>query len=230
MDVFYHKKESYFIHIFSQFLPESITIESSEKYLMNDRKTNYTKIGFYIRLLSLVLLLASFFCPFATGLRMTVKSSSSEVISNYGPAFSFLFGGNLVSEHVTYQNSAISVLPFVSFLLLCLGFILLLVSLIFVLKKKRIPSIILATLSAVIVLIAGIMLLCSHRQLSDCLADAIIGEKNEAVRNTIYEHTSLQFGILGTGIFSIFSSIGIFVSFFVDGTMEYFKSLLNSKF
>ena len=101
---------------------------------MNISKVDFKKIGSLLKICIIPILVGMLFVPFATGLIMRVKSSSGDVVTTYKTAFSFIFGGSLVSEHIAYTSKGCSPLGIVAYSLLAISLVLLIVSLF---KKDR---------------------------------------------------------------------------------------------
>ncbi len=194
---------------------------------MNSQKTRFTKFANILRILAIIFILGSIFMPFATGLKMTVKSSSENVVTTYRNAFSFIFGGQLVSEHITYSSRNCSALGIVSFIFLLLSLIAMVTSIIMVKKKTKLSKFLLL-FALITAFSASIMMFCMHSSASSILADAITGNASDAVKNTIYKNTSLSFGFIGTGIFGLASSLALIISFFFDGTIDKIRTAIGA--
>ena len=195
---------------------------------MEKNNFSFAKIAAYIKLFVIALLFGSLFVPFGTGMKMIVKSSGGNVVTTYRPAFSFMFGGKLVSEHISYQSQGKCVIAIIGYIFVIIAIVLLLVSL-FSQKNHNIRSRILLFVSFAAILTASILMLCSHQSASTILADAIIGEHSDAVANTIYKNTSIGFGFWGISLFGFISSFGLLVSLFFDGTIDLFRQFISSK-
>lgn len=169
-------------------------------------------------LLSLAFLIVCCFLPFASGLTMTSGSTGR----SYGPAFSFFFGGKLTSGPATYQTKTNAVLPLLGYIFILLSVLLLLLSFL-KFKSNRIRPLFRLS-SLLLTLTFSILMICSHRSLSDVLADALLSSHSDAVSKTIYERTSMDFGIYGVSIFGFLSSISSFVSLLFDSTFDKLKA------
>ncbi len=194
---------------------------------MNSQTTRFTKFANILRILAIVFILGSIFMPFATGLKMTVKSSSGNVVTTYRNAFSFIFGGQLVSEHITYSSKNCSALGILGFIFLLLSLVAMVMSFITVKKKNKLSKFILL-FALIAAFSASIMMFCMHSSASSILADAITGKASDAIKNTIYKNTSLSFGFIGTGIFGLTSSLMLIASFFFDGTIDKIRALIGA--
>ena len=195
---------------------------------MVPKKIDFLKIANYLKLATCLILLGCCFIPFAPGLKMVVKSSSGNVVTTYSPAFSFIFGGNLASEHITYKTIGCSPLGIIGYIFIVLALVGVLVS-IFTVRSNKKRSKIIFFISLGLTLASAIMMFCMHRSAATVLADAIMGEHSDAVANTIYNNTSLQFGFLGVGIFGLLATLGLTASLFFDGTIDKIKAFIISK-
>ena len=194
---------------------------------MNSQTARFARFANALRILATAFILGSVFMPFATGLKMTVKSSSGNVVTTYGNAFSFMFGGQLVSEHVTYSSKNCSVLGIIGFIFLLLSLVAMVASFITAKKKAKLSkSILLFALIAA--LSASIMMFCMHSSASSILADAITGNASDAIKNTIYKNTSLSFGFIGPAVFGLASSLILIASFFFDGTVDEIRATIGA--
>lgn len=190
---------------------------------MEKQDNKFAQIAIYIRLFVSALLLGALFVPFATGLKMTVKSGDNSVITTYKSAFSFLFSGKLVSEHVTYQAKGISVIGLIAFILVVAAFVLSVVSFFF--RKNKLGTI-LVLVCLGLVLAGSIMMLCTHRSAATVLSDAILGEHSDAVSNTVFKNTNIEFGFWGVSLFGFIAFVGLLASLFFDGTVDKVRQLL----
>lgn len=183
--------------------------------------------GIAIRACSLIILFAGLFLPFANGITMTVESSS-KVVTTYHTAFSFIFGGRLVSEHATYSVKGISVVALLAYIFLLFSCLFLAASFFFI-RNRRKTAALLVLLSTIIGIASAIMVFSSHSDVARVLADSIIKGHSDSVTNTIIEHTTLGFGLLGFGVFELVAVFGEIISLFVDGTFDYIKAVLESR-
>lgn len=177
-----------------------------------------SKLASLIRMASLVVAFASIFILFATGIRMTVDSSPSNVVTTYGPAFSFVFGGKLSSEHATYSLKAPCGICLVAFIIYVLALIVSSFGVILPMIGKDKKFVLLGIVGSLMALVASIMFLSSRRSVATALSIALLGEYSESVANTIYGCTSLEFGFIGIGVFGIIASLAFIATFFLDGT------------
>ncbi len=195
---------------------------------MNSQTVKFAKFANILRILAAVFLIGSLFMPFATGLKMTVKSSSGNVVTTYSNAFSFIFGGQLVSEHVTYTAKSCSVLGIIGFIFLLLSLVAMGASF-FTAKKKAKLSKIILLVALIMAFSASIMMFCMHSSASSILADAITGKASDAIKNTIYKNTSLSFGFIGPAVFGLASSLMLIASFFFDGTIDEIRAAIGAR-
>ena len=195
---------------------------------MANKKINFKWIAVGIRLIVFLFLIGTLFIPFSTGLKMTVKSSGGDVITTYKSAFVFMFGGELISEHIKYKVTGNCVIGMVGYILIATALILLLVSL-FSRRKKDTISRVFLFVTLAFALAGSILMLSAHRSAATILADAIIGEHSDAVAATIYKNTSLEFGFWGVGMFGIISSVGLLASLIFDGTVDKIRDFLKAK-
>ena len=195
---------------------------------MANKKNNFKYIAVLIRLVVFLFLISALFVPFSTGLKMTVNSSGGDVVTTYKSAFIFMFGGELISEHIKYQVTGNCIIGIVGYVFIAIALILLLIS-IFTRKQKDKLSKVFLFSTLLFALVGSILMLCTHKNAATILADAIIGEHSEAVTATIYKNTSLEFGFWGVGMFGIISSVGLLASLFFDGTVDQIRDFLKSK-
>jgi len=195
---------------------------------MNSNIVRFPKIAIALRLISVLVIFGIFFIPFATGLKMSVVSSGGDVITTYSPAFSFIFGGKINSEHISYTAKSVSGLGITAFVFVIFSMIGICASLFIRRKNEKLSKLVLLG-GLVLLLTASIMMLSMHREAANVLADAILGEASEAVRNTIYKNTTLSFGFLGVGIFGLINCLLLIASFFFDGTVDQLRSLISSR-
>ena len=194
---------------------------------MNSQTARFEKIANILRIFAAAFILSSVFMPFATGLTMTVKSSNGNVVTTYRSAFSFIFGGQLVSEHITYSSKNCSVLGIIGFIFLLLSLVAIAVSFILAKKKVKISKFILL-FALITAFSASIMMFCMHSSASSILADAIIGNASDAIKNVIYKNTSLSFGFIGPAVFGLASSLLLIASFFFDGTVDEIRAAIGA--
>lgn len=195
---------------------------------MNNQTAKFKEIANFLRLFCCLFTFSILFMPFAPGLKMTVKSSSGNVVTTYRNAYSFIFSGKLVSEHVTYTTKNYSILGILAFVFFLLSLIAIITSL-FLNKKKGKTTKSILLVGLVLLLSASIMMLCMHSSASSILANAITGNASDAVKNTIYKNTTLLFGFVGPGIFGLINCLMIIVSYFFDGTLDEIRATIGNK-
>lgn len=179
-----------------------------------------------IKIVALLLITLTLFIPFLNGITMSVTTGSSSVVTTYRLAFIFMFGGELVSEHISYKTISVSVLPLIGYLIIIIAFLLLTTSIFIKNKKHSIASI--TTIASFLLLIIGsVMLLFAHKSIATVLSSAILGSHSSSVANTIYKNTSLGFGFWGTSLFGVLGAILIFTSLLFDGTIDKIRSILK---
>jgi len=158
---------------------------------------------------SFALALAAVLSFFASAVRMTISSTNGDVITTYGPAYSFIFGGKVASEHVTYTFKGTNGL-------LLSGWILILVGLIgtasamacaFLNKLREEARTGIFLISALCEFVASLLLFSSKTSLASTLCVIIVGSYSESVANTIDSNLSLRFGVWGSGLFTAISSL-----------------------
>ena len=99
-----------------------------------------------------------------------------------------------------------------------------------VLNKKVLNiSRILLAVAVVLILVSAILMFASHRSAATVLSDAILGEHSDAVTNTIYRNTSLQFGFWGVGMFGIIAIVLLLASLIFDGTVDQIRNAITAK-
>lgn len=183
-------------------------------------------LAFSLRIFSLALCLGSLFVPFAIGLKSVVSSDSGSIVTNYGPAFAFIFGGRIDTGRVTYNTIGVSTPGIVAYLLCGLSFVALLASFAI---RKRVASkwtVFGATLG---VLVSSIIMLCAHESAATVLADSIIGRRSDSVVATMIRNTSLQFGFWGFALFGFFVVVMLLASFIFDGTFDDIRLRISRK-
>lgn len=195
---------------------------------MDSKTSKFPLIAVILRLIVLICLIGLFLIPLGTGLKMSVSSSGGDVVTTYSNAYAFIFGGKLVSEHITYTTKSVAPLGIVSISFLIASFILVLTNILLRKKREKLSKFLLLGAFLLIVL-ASIFMLSMHREAANVLADAIVGKSSEAIRNTIYKNTSLCFGFIGVGIFGLLGSLLILVSFFFDGTIDSLRELITRR-
>ena len=138
-----------------------------------------------------------------------------------------MFGKELVSEHVTYANTSVSVIGIVAFSLLASTVVLLIASILLKKKKENVGKA-LGILSVLTAITTSVLFLCLHKSTSTILADAIVGSHSDAIAKTIYKNTTLDFGFWGVGMFGIIASVCLILSLFFDGTVDKIRRVLSS--
>lgn len=182
--------------------------------------------GKRIKIVALLLIIATLFMPLLNGMTMSVASGSGNVVTTYKSAFVFMFGGELVSEHITYKTISISVLPLIGYLIIVIAF-LLLIAAVFIKSNKPIVTSIATAASFLLLIVGSVILLSAHKSTATVLSSAILGSHSSSVANTIYKNTMLGFGFWGTALFGILSALLLFVSLLFDGTIDKVRSLFK---
>lgn len=165
-------------------------------------------IGFIFILVSILLMNLS---------AITVVSSS--VSKTYGPVYSFILNKPIITENISYKPLGISYITLMAFIFLIISSICIILSFAFYKIKRYIPQLFILC-SSLLVLVASILFLSSHKSLSIILATTLIGENNEAITTTIYNNSHIEFGIFGPSIFGFLSSFLLMASLIFDGTFD----------
>lgn len=189
-------------------------------------KKKTQQISLISRFLAMLSCFAGLFMPFATGLKSVISSESGSVITNYGPAFSFMFGGKIYARNTSYNVNGVSIIALIAYMLLILSLLLLI--LFFILRKKA-KSKFLILGSSIASLVSAILALCSHSSAATTLADSILGRHADSVVQTMIRTTTLQFGFWGISLFGFLALFFSLASLLFDGTFEQIKSKIVNK-
>lgn len=197
---------------------------SSEK--SGGAKRNFIYSNDAITLLAFVMAFffsaASLLSFFASAVEMKIQSSSGDVITTYGTAYSFIFGGKIVSEHIAYNFKGPDGLLLSSWILILLASADIAIALLLFPSKKisKETTACSCLFGAVLNIVASIILFSSKTELAKILCSLFTGSNSESVLNTIYGNIQLQFGIWGAAIFSIFSCLILIVTLAKNGMLE----------
>ncbi len=178
------------------------------------KNESFIKISWIARFLGIALIVVCCFLPFASGLTM----SSGGTSKSYGPLFSFFFMGKLSSGVASYQAKTVAVLPLIGYIFVIISLLLLLLSFLKYRNNRISPFLRIAAL--LFTLAFSVMFLCSHRSLSDVLAYAFLSKYSDAVGNTIYKNTTLDFAVYGMSVFGFLASLSSFISLVFDSTID----------
>lgn len=192
---------------------------------MKKKSISYKKIALTVRLLSIIILVGIMFIPLGIGLKMVVPSSVGDVITTYKTAYTFIFGGKLISEHINYQTITTSTQGLIAFIFFITSILFLIIS--FFVKKKI--SFFMPLFSTLFILIASVLMLSIKQSASNVLADAIVGEISESVRTTINKNTHLQFGFIGIGVLGLLTDLFLIISLFFDGSFDKIRTAIINK-
>lgn len=183
-------------------------------------------IPFVLRIVSLFICFGALFVPFAVGLKSTVSSESGSVITEYGPAFSFLFGGKISTGRTSYNASGTAIVGTVAYAFLICAAIAL-IAYLFIRRKNFAKYILLG--AAVSVFVASIMMLCSQESAATVLADSIMGRRVDSVVLTMKRMANLQFGFWGVSLLGFFSGTFLLSSFVFDGSIDKIRAFIISR-
>ncbi|MCI1734789.1 MAG: hypothetical protein LKM30_03540 [Bacilli bacterium] len=176
----------------------------------------------YAIFVSFALALAAVLSFFASAVRMTISSTNGDVITTYGSAYSFIFGGKVTSEHATYTFKGTNGL-------LLSGWILILVGLIgtasgmacvFLNKLREEARTGIFLISALCEFVASLLLFSSKTSLASTLCVIIVGSYSESVANTIDSNLSLRFGVWGSGVFALLGALVLIVTLAKSGNLS----------
>ena len=180
---------------------------------MNSNKKNI-KISIFLRLISLVILLVSFTIPLCPAITMT----SNGVNKTYGPCYSFIFGGKINSSNISYGAKGLSGLAMAGLIILIISFIIICIS--FFMKDAIVKRPLFVFIGSLMIIISSIIFASLHRNFSGILADSLINGHSDAVSNTIYNNTYMEFGVWGITFFGFISSFLLLASLLFDGTFD----------
>jgi hypothetical protein len=179
----------------------------------------------------IALMIAALLSLLASAVRMTIQSSSGDVITTYGPVYSFIFGGKVVSEHTSYVYKGVNGLLLSGWILIVLGFIGTISAFVCMLmgKLKEETRTAIFFISSILVMVAAILMFSSKYQLAESLCMIITGTKSPSVVNTIDSNLSLRFGVWGSGVFALFSSLALIVVLFQRGMLtKLYETVLSN--
>lgn len=179
------------------------------------KKIDFLLISKVIKIVSFLIIAVCFLCMSSSAITMV----SGVTTKTYGPAYSFIFEGIIKTDNISYKANGMSSSVLVAFIMLVISMVAISVSFINKGKEKYVPQW-LVLISAMLALVASIVLLSSHRSLANVLADTLIGGHSEAVTTTIYKNSKIEFGIWGPAVFGFVSSFLSLVSLLFDGTFD----------
>ena len=179
------------------------------------KKIDFVMISKVIKIVSFLIIAVCFLCMSLSAITMV----SGETTKTYGPAYSFIFEGTIKTNNISYKANGMSFSVLAAFIMLVLSIVAISVSFMNKGKEKYIPQW-LVLISAMLALVASIVLLSSHRSLANVLADTLIDGHSEAVTTTIYNNSKIEFGIWGPAVFGFFSTFLSLVSLLFDGTFD----------
>jgi hypothetical protein len=163
----------------------------------------------YALFASLALTLAAILSFLASAVRMTISSTNGDVITTYGPAYSFIFGGKVASEHAAYTFKGTNGLLLSSWILILVGLIgtASAMACAFSNKLREEARTGIFVISALCEFVASLLLFSSKTSMANTLCVIIVGSYSESVANTINSNLSLRFGVWGSGLFTAISSL-----------------------
>lgn len=187
--------------------------------MSSDKK--HIKISIFLRIISLVILLISFVIPLCPAITMT----SGDIKKTYGPCYSFIFGGKINSSNISYGAKGLSGLAMAGFIILIMSFIIICIS--FFMKDPIVKRPLFVFMGSVMTIISSIIFISLHRSFSGILADALINGHSDAVSNTVYNSTNMEFGAWGITLFGFISSFLLLASLLFDGTFDRVRSKIG---
>lgn len=162
-----------------------------------------------------LLLAACFLIPLSS----TITLKSDGTTKTYSTAYSFIFGGTISTTNITYKAHSVSGIG-IAYFALMLASICALLSSFFIKDGKKGLSKWLTFGSGISSIAFSILALCSHKSFSNILADALIDGHSESVSKTIFNNTTMQFGVWGVAIFGFIAAFLILASLLFDGTFD----------
>lgn len=186
-----------------------------------NNKEKHSKIALLTRIVSLVLLSVCFVIPLCPAITMT----SGGVRKTYGSCYSFMFGGKLTTNNISYAARGISELALAGFIILIASLLILCSS--FFIKDAVVKKPMAVFVGSVMIIVASIIFASLHKSISSVLADSLIGGHSDAVSNTIYNNTYMEFGTWGITLFGFLSSFLLLASLLFDGTFDRVRSKIG---
>ena len=191
---------------------------------MSKKENNkFLTISRYIKYVILALLFGAILSPLSPAITWTVKTATGSMSTHYGSAFDFMFS-NVIHGNIDYKTLSNTILPLIAWVLVLISFVLILLS---VLKVNHKLTALTSPLALILLIVATILAFSRHKEAATVLADALINRHDENVVETIYKNTSLNFGIIGIAIFSLLSSIGLFINLFLNGTIDRIRNIIS---
>lgn len=176
----------------------------------------------YALFASLALTLAAILSFLASAVRMTISSTNGDVITTYGPAYSFIFGGKVASEHAAYTFKGTNGLLLSSWILILVGLIgtASAMACAFSNKLREEARTGIFVISALCEFVASLLLFSSKTSMANTLCVIIVGSYSESVANTINSNLSLRFGVWGSGIFALLGALVLIVTLAKSGNLS----------
>ena len=174
------------------------------------------------KIAGLIIFVACFIIPLSPAITMR----SGGVSKTYGNTYSFVFGGKIEAANISYKTIGISSAGLALFIMVFVSFAALIGSF-FVKNDKKNISKILIFGSSLLAIAFSILALSSRRSFSDVLADALISGHSDAVRNTVFNNTSLEFGVWGIAIFGFLAAFALLASLVFDGTLDKLRAWIS---
>ena len=188
---------------------------------MAKRKTNkLLTISKYIKIAVIAVLLVALLAPLGPAITWTVRTATGYMSSDYGSGFNFMFS-NIIRGNIEFKSTLNAICPLIAWILVAISFVLTVISL-FTNKSKF--SFVLTPLVMVLLIASAILSLSSHKEVATVLANALTGTNDENIAETIYKNTTLNFGIIGCGIFSAIGAFSCLVNLFFSGTVDKVRS------
>lgn len=179
------------------------------------KKINFLLVARLLTMIGCILMFSVFFIPFSSAI--SLLTGDYEKI--YGNAYSFFFGGTIETKNISYESTKPSVLGIIGFVFMIIALLLLVFSLLYK-KNKDVMCKWMTFASALLAIVYSIIFLCMHQSLATVLADALIGGHSDAVTKTIFNNSSVEFGVWGVSIFGFLGSFFVLASLVFDGTLD----------
>jgi hypothetical protein len=161
-------------------------------------------------ILSLLFSVASIFTLFAPAVLMSIPSSEGNVITQYHPAYSFVFGGNIQANSSSYDFKGQTMILLIAWIFVVIGLLFTLATGLTIrksIKAKRYFSLIIPSISSLILVSSSCLFFFSKKAIAETLCIVITGSLNSNIANTINGNLHLCFGVWGAGLFSLLSGL-----------------------
>ena len=150
-------------------------------------------------------------------------SGNSDIYKTFGSTINIFFGQQIISDNNVYQNNNILLLGIIIYIS---SILILLIQFILILFKFNKFKNYLYLISILLTLFISFAPLFLKESIIHILSYSLFGETNQTIEKTIFNNSTINYGVFGMSIFGFLSLFSQIIYLFINGTIDKLRAAL----